>query len=267
MTSVSLVKLGGSLITDKRRRRTARREVISRLAQELRACFDRSSLLPVIGHGSGSFGHVAAERWQIHRGISSPEQLMGVAETQSHAAELHGMVLRALSENGLRAYSLAPSSFVLAAGGEPVETWSKPFLVALEVGLVPVVYGDVVMDREWGASICSTESLFRQLVPKVLSQGFNMRRAIWLGETEGIYDEDGSTLESLSIAQVEDLLDRVEGAAGTDVTGGVRHRLEAAADLARLGVTSWIANGLLPGELQRVLQGENHGTRVQAAMP
>lgn len=266
-SEVVFIKLGGSLITDKRSRRTARVEVIQRLARELRSCVDRDSLLPVIGHGSGSFGHVAAERWQIHRGISSREQLAGVVETQSHAAELHAIVLKALLENGLRAYSLAPSSFVMAAGGEPGEAWSGPFLGALKLGLMPVVYGDVVMDREWGASICSTETLFRQLVPKVLAAGLSLRRVIWLGETEGIYDESRRTLDSLSVMQAEDLLGRVEGAAGTDVTGGVRHRLEAAVDLARLGVTSWIANGLLPGELERVLRGETGGTRVLAARP
>jgi isopentenyl phosphate kinase len=266
-SEVVFIKLGGSLITDKRRHRTARVEVIKRLARELRTCVDRGSLLPVIGHGSGSFGHVAAERWQIHRGISSRDQLAGVVETQSHAAELHAIVLQALLDNGLRAYSLAPSSFVLAAGGKPGEAWSGPFLAALKLGLMPVVYGDVVMDTELGASICSTESLFRQLVPAVLAEDLSLRRVIWLGETEGIYDESRRTLDSLSVTQAEELLGRVEGAAGTDVTGGVRHRLQAAIDLARLGVTSWIANGLAPDELERVLQGEARGTQVLAALP
>ena len=44
--------------------------------------------------------------------------------------------------------------------------------------------------------------------------------------------------------------------AGTDVTGGMRHRVETALALARLGIPSLLANGLVPGLLERALRGE-----------
>jgi len=42
---------------------------------------------------------------------------------------------------------------------------------------------------------------------------------------------------------------------GTDVTGGMRHRVESALALARLGVPSLLANGLTPGLLGKALAG------------
>ena len=58
----------------------------------------------------------------------------------------------------------------------------------------------------------------------------------------------------------------VGGAAGIDVTGGMRHRLEAAVSLARLGVASRIADGRVPGLLKAALAGDEiHGTVIVPA--
>jgi isopentenyl phosphate kinase len=262
---VALVKLGGSLITDKRRRETARNEVIERLAREL-AELDRQEVRLVLGHGSGSFGHVAAARYGIHQGVDTPEQLLGVTETQDRAATLHRLVMGALWKNGVAAFSLAPSSFLVSAGGAPADLWIESLLDSLRLGLLPVVYGDVVMDRELGASIASTETVLLALAERLMSRGVVVRRSVWLGETDGIYDDQGATIGELGVESISDVLEQLEGASGTDVTGGMRHRLETAAGLAALGVESWIANGMEAGLLGRILEdGVFKGTKVPAA--
>ncbi|MEJ2677610.1 MAG: hypothetical protein P8174_00885 [Gemmatimonadota bacterium] len=58
---VTLVKLGGSLITRKDTPDTARLDVIRLLARDL-AGAQRAGHYLVVGHGSGSFGHPAAQR-------------------------------------------------------------------------------------------------------------------------------------------------------------------------------------------------------------
>lgn len=262
---VVLVKLGGSLITDKRRPETARNEVIERLARELEE-LDRQEVRLVLGHGSGSFGHVAAARHGIQHGVGTPEQLLGVTETQDQAATLHRLVIGALRRQGVSAFSLAPSSFLVAADGVPADLWIESLQEALRIGMLPVVYGDVVMDRELGASIASTETVLLALAERLLSCGVVVRRSVWLGETDGIYDEKGATIEELQHGSIADVLEQLEGASGTDVTGGMRHRLETAASLAALGVESWIANGLEPGLLKHILEGGGFkGTKVRAA--
>jgi isopentenyl phosphate kinase len=258
-----LIKLGGSLITDKRRPQTARTHVITRLANEIREASMSIDASFVIGHGSGSFGHRAAEESGIHRGVESQQQLAGVGKTQGSAAALHTIVFEGLIEAGVPAFSLSPSSFAVAAGGTSETLWPEPLLLALELGLVPTVYGDVVMDREWGASIYSTESLFLALVPALASRGRFVRGVIWLGETEGVFDAEGNVISEIESDEVAKIAEGVSGASGVDVTGGMRHRLEAAETLARLGVTSWIGNGLEPGHLIKALTGEaEHGTLV-----
>ena len=65
---VRFLKLGGSLITDKRQPETPRMDVIERLAQEIAAARAANpSLQLVLGHGSGSFGHIYARQYGTRR--------------------------------------------------------------------------------------------------------------------------------------------------------------------------------------------------------
>jgi isopentenyl phosphate kinase len=256
MPDIVLVKLGGSLITEKARPETARTEVIARLAGEIaRGAAGRSFHL-LIGHGSGSYGHAAAQRSGLGSGALSPEQLPGVSFTQERAAVLHRLVVGALEGAGLLPYSIAPSSCVVAAAGRPAAFADEPLFLALDRGLLPVLYGDVVMDREWGASICSTEKLFALVIPRLQERGWTVRRVLWLGETDGLYDASGQTVPHLSESGFADAVQAIGAPTGTDVTGGMRHRVETALALARLGVPSLLANGLTPGLLEAALRGE-----------
>ena len=256
MPEVVLLKLGGSLITDKARPETPRREVLARLAGEIsRGAAERPFRL-LVGHGSGSFGHVAAQRFDLASGVRSAAQLPGVSFTQERAAALHRLVIAALADAGALPFSIAPSSCIASAAGRPVTFAGEPLFLALERGLLPVLYGDVVMDGEWGASICSTETIFELLVRRLRDRGWGVRRALWLGETDGLYDAAGRTVPRLSSADTAPALQAIGSAAGTDVTGGMRHRVETALALARLGVPSLLANGLTAGLLERALRGE-----------
>lgn len=257
---IVLLKLGGSLITEKSRAETPRPEVIARLAGEIARAARETPVRLVAGHGSGSFGHVAARDSGIAGGLRSPDQLPGVSRTQERAAALHRLVIQALEEAGALPFSLAPSSCMVAAGGRVAAFHDEPLLLALERGLLPVLYGDVVLDRERGVSICSTETVLDAVARRLLEKGHVVRKALWLGETDGLYDAEGRTISKVS---ADDVLNAVGDPSGADVTGGMRHRIESALELARLGVPSVLINGLRAGELERALRGEAvQGTEV-----
>jgi len=265
---VVLVKLGGSLITDKRRPDAARPAVIRRLAGELAAALAAGPAPRVVlGHGSGSFGHVAAARHRLAGGIApgarGRAQLPGIGETQARAAELHRRVAAALAAAGVPAFSIAPSAALVAEGGRPAAWSAEPVALALRLGLLPVVYGDVVLDRAQGVAICSTEQIFAALATRLPEHGFRATCALWLGATAGVLDAAGGTLAEIAPGVAG--ADAAGAAAGTDVTGGMRHRVDTALALAKLGVESWILDGREPGALAAALAGRPAGgTRVPA---
>jgi len=265
LREIAMVKLGGSLITDKRRPETIRRRTVERLAAEIVDASARVRPALIVGHGGGSFGHFAAERYRLNRGKLRRDQFPGVSITQDRAAALHRMVVGALIAAGGLPFSLAPSSVVVARAGRIGGFRFAPVHPALEMGLLPVTHGDVVLDREWRASICSTETMFLALARSLARTGYIIRRILWLGETEGVYDVNGATIPRLRRAEIPAVLAGVAGAAGTDVTGGMAHRLSAAAAFARRGVESWILDGRVPGRMTDALRGRNvPGTRVVA---
>ena len=267
-SAVTLVKLGGSLLTDKTAVDAVRPDVLARLAAEIAAAApaaarrkgaqDTGDAL-VIGHGSGSFGHVAASRYGLAAGLRDAGQLPGVSRTQERAAALHRQVCAALAAAGLFPFSLAPSSSVVAAGGRPLAMAVEPLVLALGRGLLPVLYGDVVLDREQGVAICSTERLFELLADQLPAFGMRVRRVLWLGETDGVYDAAGRTLPHLgadALAAEAGGRPAIGAAAGTDVTGGMLHRVQTALALAARSIPSLIANGTTPGLLAAALRGE-----------
>lgn len=259
------VKLGGSLITNKRRQESVRRTVLRRLAREIAEASSGGRAHWILGHGGGSFGHAAAARYHLNQGPLGPKQLPGVSITQDRAARLHRLVIAELERAGVHAFSLAPSSLLTADAGRPAAARLEPLELALELGLTPVLFGDVVLDRSWGACICSTEQLFLTLIRRLRRGGRKIRRVLWLGETEGVYDTEGHTIASMTRAEAKRILHQVEGASGADVTGGMAHRLRAAAELAGLGVRSLILDGRVPGRLLEAAAGRRvPGTVVEA---
>ncbi len=265
-TAVVLVKLGGSLITDKHRPETARRQVIERLARELAKARVEAVQAIVLGHGSGSFGHTAAAEHRLTSGLTTPRQLAGVSATQAAAARLHRLVLEALAAAGATPFSLAPSSYLVTHHGRPNNLAVDPLAGALAAGLLPVTYGDVVMDSGQGVAIASTETVLTAVARRLAQRGYRLVRALWAGETAGLLDARGQTVPSLDAAALARAIREASGAAGLDVTGGIRHRLEATRVLARLGVPSLLFDGRVPGALTRALAGEEvEGTRVEAA--
>ncbi|MDE2692020.1 MAG: isopentenyl phosphate kinase [Acidobacteriota bacterium] len=268
---VTLVKLGGSLITDKTKPRTVAKEHLRRLATEITAGWSGGGL--VIGHGSGSFGHPEARAAGLGGGaggrrLGSAADRMGIARTQAAAQELHRQVVFHLIAAGVPAYSQLPSAFLVADDGEPDGPPPEPLAAALRLGLVPVTMGDVVVDRARAASIASTETVFEFLAGALVPLGIDVRRAVWLGATAGVLDDAGRLVPRIDAENIGTASEAAGSSPAVDVTGGMEHRLATAWRLAQRGVESLIIDGRRPGLLESVLrcpggEAESAGTLVR----
>ena len=266
MPDLVVVKLGGSLITDKRADSALRPEVLARLCRELAAGREQLEESLVVAHGSGSFGHVAAQIHAYSQGFVLSSK-GGISAIQWAAHRLHNLVTEALIAAGVECYSIVPGSSLVSRLPGELELFEKPLRLALELGLVPVTCGDIVLDARLRGIIVSTEALLNELTRQLDPSWFRLRRVLWLGETEGILDAEGNTVSRVDAHNIEEVLAEVGGARGTDVTGGMRLRLETAWELAGRGVESRVLNGLRPGCLEAALAGREAGGTVVVRQP
>jgi isopentenyl phosphate kinase len=260
------LKLGGSLITDKTQPETPRLETIERLALEIATARQREpSLKILLGHGSGSFGHHAATRFGTHRGASTADDWVGFTEVWASAQRLNRLVVDILRKAGLPALSLSPSASAVSRAGELIKLALEPAARALHAGLLPVVHGDVAVDRERGSTIVSTEKVFLYMAASLKPE-----RILLAGSEPGVYPEypksddilrviHESVLEGLSLA----------GAEAQDVTGGMKGKVEAAFSLAATNpdLEVRIFSGEEPGSVLTTLLGGAPGTLIVANSP
>jgi len=131
------IKLGGSLITDKDRAETADYAMLASLLAEIshiRAQHPRLQIL--LGHGSGSFGHHAAQQAGTRAGVYTSEDWQGYQTVWASARRLNQIVVDACLPAELPVLAFPPSASVLTNKHE-IERWElAPIQLALTNGLL-----------------------------------------------------------------------------------------------------------------------------------
>lgn len=236
--------------------------VISRLAAELRAALDAGAEPIVLGHGSGSYGHVTAKRYGVHTGIAAGGNWMGYALTSAAALRLNRIVVDALLAAGVPALALQPSATLLAASGL-LQQWDvRSLKTALDHGLLPVVHGDVAFDLAQGSAIISTEQL---LLALAADAELRPTRVILVGEA-GVYTADprmnpaATRIPHIDHTNIAAVLAMTGNSHGVDVTGGMRAKVALMWQLIEANPTLSVhLIGTAPGLLECALLGQAEG--------
>ncbi|MDD1719288.1 MAG: isopentenyl phosphate kinase family protein [Methanoregulaceae archaeon] len=243
MSERILLKLGGSVITDKSGDCRIRHEVIESVAGEI---VKRRNSGIVIVHGAGSCGHPEASRYRLTGGVTK-ENLEGVYLTHASVRRLNEAVVAALRRAGLEAIGVHPLSAWLADNGELSGGEYVHLDLMLALGIVPVLHGDVVMDRVLGASVVSGDQLVRRLA-----------HPLRIGRIGLATDVPGLLRDGVVVPLVtpDSPLPHPGGSKNVDVTGGMEGKIRELVALARTGIGSDIFNISRVGDF---LDGRPHG--------
>jgi isopentenyl phosphate kinase len=259
------LKLGGSLITIKNQPSTPRLDILARLSTEIADARSRDpDLKIVLGHGSGSFGHVPADRYHTRQGVKSAEEWRGFVEVWQQASALNRLVIQALGQAGLPALAFPALPAVTTREGRVMAWDLDPLRAALAKDLLPVVQGDVVFDQTLGGTILSTEDIFSHLASQLQPSRLllaGIERGVWLD-----YPENTQIVTEITPETSAKIHEVLKGSSAIDVTGGMSDKVNQLLSLvaALPSLTACIFSGEIPGNTYRTLLGEQLGTQIHA---
>ena len=246
-----IIKLGGSIITDKTDYRKFNKDVVARLCKEIK----ESGQKVIIVHGAGSFGHIISKRFKLNEGYVDKAQIPAVAQVCYDTRDLSSMIIKELIDAGIPAISVPPgSAFYMEDRILRIEDESV-IKMMVEKGLMPVMFGDVVQDKNLGFAICSGDQ-----ITELLAKMFDAERVIFVSDIDGLFDSDPKTdpnAELLSKIDKDTLSAVNTDISVDDVTGGVRGKIETMLDMCSKERDCILVNGMVEGRLLSLLKGDD----------
>lgn len=238
----AIVKLGGSIITEKSVLMKPNKEIIERLARELAEIESG-----VIVHGGGSFGHIKATRYGFKSGCESRKFF---TEIHIDMIKLNEIVASSLLEAGLNVISIPPHTFYPFGNLSSIKYY-------IENGFIPITYGDVYW-KDGKGWVISGDTLMLMLAEELKPE-----LAIFVSNVDGIYTdlESGTPLKMITPAELTKLNIRDVD----DATGGLNQKLKIMFKIASLGIRTLFINGLIENNLKNALTGKEFiGTVIKA---
>lgn len=251
---LTILKLGGSVITKKEKPLTANLEAIERLSREI-----SQANIPhlILIHGGGSFGHPLAKQYALREGYKAESQLLGFSKTRQAMEALNKLVVDALIRQKIAAVGLQPSAFIVTKSGRINVLEEQPLRRLLKMKLVPVLYGDAVFDFDLGFTILSGDQLMASLAIRLSAD------QIIVGiDVDGLYTSDpkfdpaAKLIRHVNLRELRNMQHRIEEARVTDVTRGMLGKIVELMQAIEKGIPALIVNAAKPNNIYKALKGE-----------
>jgi isopentenyl phosphate kinase len=250
-----ILKIGGSVITEKDSDIPERAKVgeIERIANEISSFKSESDSNIILIHGAGSFGHPQAMKYKLNEEFNAG----GAYLTHASVKKLNSIVLESLNNAGVPSLPVHPLNSCLSENGQIVYFQVGQIKIMLKRRIMPVLHGDVVMDRVKGVSVLSGD----RIIPYLASQ-LKASRIGAGSDVDGVLDEKGNVLKKITPLSFRDMKKDIKGSTSIDVTGGMLGKVSELLKLANKGIGSRIFNASRKGMVAGFLNGEEIGTLI-----
>lgn len=252
MDQLTILKLGGSAITDKGRECTPDIPTIHHVADQLRD-YD----LPLIlVHGGGSYAHPFVTRSGIGRGLRGRSQLRSISETEFYLSQLTRIICASFLLRNRLPVPLHPMSFAIFDRGKVKRILLDPIRKALSIGLTPLLHGDLVFDESQGIGVLSGDRIASLIGPRL-----GASRVLLGCDVDGVYSRNpkdfpnATLIPEVTSENFHSVLDVSRSSSG-DATGGMGSKVREAIRLANSGCECYIFNLREKNALQKILEGD-----------
>ncbi len=239
--SIDIIKLGGAVITDKTEYKKIRlfelREICEQIGEWGNPC--------IIVHGAGSYGHIKAKEYDITSGFRESSQIQGLMQIRKDMHELSSIVVEELIKANLNAMNFQTSSLIYSENENmQYKYFLNPIQKAMQLGLIPVLSGDIVFVEDGDFNIISGD-----VIVEILANNFQVNRVIFITDVDGlmVVNPETNQKEYLINASVEDIKslsftsDISENT--IDVTGSMKGKVKSVLSILRSVNEVIIVNG------------------------
>ncbi len=233
-----LIKLGGSVITNKERPISPRISAIDKIARHLKKIHEPF----IVVHGGGSFGHYWSIKYDMHARPAKYD-LRGVSIVKNSMIELNKIVLDCFVKNGLAPYCLPPTDFM--SKDKPIPSKVKEIKKIAESGLIPVTYGDALWYGAKKSYILSGDRIM-----SILAKSLRPRLAVFVLGVDGLYSDFKTKKLIYEMKGNQVSIQEIS----MDVTGGMKRKVQEATRISKMGLEVFFANGNKPERIVSAIQ-------------
>ena len=235
-----LIKLGGSIITNKKKPLSARRKTIDNILKQIRKIKEPI----IIVHGGGSYGHYWSIRYNMHTKPARYD-LKGVSVVKNSMVELNKIILDATVKNRLNPYCLPPTDFM--KGNSSIKSKILAINDMAKSGLVPITYGDALWYGQRKSYILSGD-----VIMTTLARILKPRLCIFVLNVDGVYSNMKSKKLIYDFKKEKPVITTNK----MDVTGGITRKITEASKISRSGLKVFFVNGNKPQRITDAVYGK-----------
>ena len=243
-----LIKLGGSVITNKEKPFSVRRKSIEKIVRALKKIDEPI----IIVHGGGSFGHYWSVKYDMHTKPAN-YNIHGVSVVKNSMVELNKIILDSFLKNKLNPYCLPPTDFIF--GNKPIIKKVKEIEKIAKSNLIPITFGDALWFGKKKSYILSGDKIM-----SILAKILKPRLCVFVLNVDGLYSDPKTKKLIHELKSEKPLISK----SSKDVTGGMKRKVEEAIKISKNGINVFFVNGNKPERiLDAVKRKKFHGTLVR----
>ena len=248
MNHLIILKLGGSLITNKDRPLSPNIRAMRVVGRTISAFLRRNSCAKLIlKQARAPYPQYYASK--IHaRTQTTNISTEGVAKKSEAMIHLDSIVLRDFVREGVRCRTITASEILHGSERTVCRFASRELSSLLRIGCVPITFGDIITKPE-GSSIISGDSIALALARKL-----DVERVVFAMDVDGIYSNPH--LKGAVVTELNTQRGIMGKERRFDVTGGIEFKIKVGFELARLGTDAFFVNGKNANRLESVLSGD-----------
>ena len=225
-----LIKLGGSIITNKEKPLTPKRKTIDKIVSS----FNKINEPVVIVHGGGSYGHYWSVKYNMHT-KPAKYNIKGISIVKNSMIELNKIILDSFVKHKLNPYCIPPTDFM--NGNKPITKKINEIKKIANSGLIPITYGDALWYGQNKSYILSGDKIMTMFA-KILKP----KLTIFTLNVDGIYKDLKTKKLIYEFNKEKPVFSKIK----IDVTGGMTRKVEEAEKISKLGLKVFFVNGNKP---------------------